>query len=189
MPLADASMRREAKNKLRITKRKLILAALALSVIPIVVMAQTVYFQSSNTFQVGSAFQTGEAFLVYDQTSSFTSTNQCALGTAPTWSCPTPTTNLLFSGDTISYVVSIESDKSTASPILAITSGTYPSSSYTTSMSWQTLTSGTQTPSGTWSGGYPSPMTSGQWYAVMITVTLGASPQTGSVTFQASVSA
>jgi hypothetical protein len=140
-----------------------------------------VYFSNTSTYTVGTDFQLSFAAIAYDNLvpSTYTGANTCTAAAFPAYTCPSVATTI-FSGDTISYVANVESDRATVTPAVTVTAGTY--SAFTVSESYLAISGPTGSEAGTYTSGLPS-MVSGQWYAILTTITLSQGAPTGSVSF------
>lgn len=166
-------------------RKRLILTTIAISLLAgTAYAAMTTYMSTTNTFTVGQAMNVSALLIGYNQDFAIPGVYvTCTAGTAPTWSCPNPPgTSTIFAGDSIDYLLCVETDKAGVTPSVAVNTGTY---TITTTEHWWTLgTSCNNTPTGG-ADGLPA-MTPGTFYRIVIDEALPPGIPSGSLTLATS---
>lgn len=176
-------------------RRKILLAtAIALSAIIGGAIAQSLYFQTSESFTVGNVLAVSNASLVKDQAlgtvpSGSQLNNVCTIASGSTWNCPTTGFGTLFSGDSVQYWVVIETDKGGFTPYASVNATGY--SGFTASTEYFTLNFASYWSPGSCTGpgctatsGMPT-MTAGTYYLVVISINIDG--MAGSPTFNVGI--
>ncbi|MDE1824718.1 MAG: hypothetical protein KGH74_05500 [Candidatus Micrarchaeota archaeon] len=163
-------------------KTRVLLSVLGIATLTIgAVFAQSLYFQTTNTFTVGNVLAVSNASLVKNGNlanipSGSQPSNVCTLSSGSSWSCPTTGFGTLFSGDNIQYWVVVETDKGGFTPYLSVNATGY--SAYTTISEYFTLNFASYWSAGSCTGGgcvatsgLPS-MTAGTFYLVVVNINI-----------------
>ncbi len=156
------------------------------------VAAFTMGLTATQTFTVGVDIQASGLQVGYNVPSltSWTSYSACTEGTAPAWTCPSPTGGAdVYPGGVITYSFAAMQQGASPAPSLNVTAGSF--TAYTTTLYWQQLSGApSANPSlvGSMSPGLP-PMTAGTWFQIWLDITIGSSAPAGSATFTLSFGA